>query len=171
MFSKSLRFVLIGVSAAYGLYYLTQGRWLGYLYLFAGALLIYGYFRYGPVFIAFRHVQRKNFERAASLLAQVRDPDLLSLSQRAYFEFASAAVAEHQGNDTTAERHLRAALEHQFRSENDRALTETVLAQVLLKRDAPTPEARDLLERARHRPCKPELKRTIEEVLNSLPEE
>jgi tetratricopeptide (TPR) repeat protein len=170
MFPKPLRFVLIGVSTAYGLYYVTHGQPIGYLYLLAGALLIYGYFRYGPVFIAFHHIRRKNFARAESLLAQVRDPELLSTGQRSYFELASAELAIHRGDHGVAERHLRTALDHRLRSENDRALAEALLGQLLIERGA-VAEAREALERARQRPCQPGVAKAIEEAFKSLPGE
>jgi uncharacterized protein HemY len=170
MFPKPLRFVLIGVSTAYGLYCVMHGQPIGYLYLCASAFLIYGYFRYGPVFIAFRHIRRQNFARAESLLAQVRHPELLSSGQRSYFELASAELAIHRGDHSVAERHLRVALDHRLRTENDRALAEALLGQLLIERGA-LAEARDALERARRRPCKPAVARAIEEAAKSLPAE
>jgi len=170
MFPRALRFVLIGVSTAYGLYYVTHGEPVGYLYLCASAFLIYGYFRYGPVFIAFRHIRRQNFARAERLLAQVRHPELLSSRQRSYFELASAELAIHRGDHSVAERHLRVALDHRLRTENDRALAEALLGQLLIERGA-LAEARDALERARRRPCKPAVAKAIEEAAKSLPTE
>jgi hypothetical protein len=166
MFPRPLRFVLIGVSSAYGLYYVTHGQAIGYLYLFGAALLIYGYFRYGPVFIAFNHVRRGNYERAASLLAQVRDPELLSSQQRGYFELASAELAVRKGNLVHGERHVRAALARKLRTENDRAVAEVMLAQLLFQRGADA-EARAALEQARGRRTNPQTAKMIEDVEKS----
>ncbi len=162
--------MLIAVATGYGTYYVKHGDPVGFLYLCAGALLIYGYFRYGPVFIAFHHVRRKNFERAERLLRQVRDPALLASGQRSYFELASAELALHHGKHADAEHHVRAALAHQLRSENDRALAETLLGQLLIHRGQ-FDEARDALGSARKRPCNPEVKKAIEEVSKLLPAE
>ena len=162
--------MLIVVSTGYGTYYVKHGDPVGFLYLFAGAVLIYGYFRYGPVYIAFHHVRRKNFERGEQLLRQVRHPALLASGQRSYFELASALIALHHGKHDAAEQHVRAALSQKLRSENHRAFAEMLLAQLLIQR-GDFDEARATLESARKRPCSPEVAKTIEEVSKSLPVE
>jgi ParB-like chromosome segregation protein Spo0J len=55
-----------------------------------------------------------------------------------------------------AEQHLQAALAHQLRTDNDRAMAEAVLAQLLIARDQHA-EARALVDQAVTRNCRPSI--------------
>ena len=165
MFSRPVRFLLIVASVAFGGYQLYRGSVAGWFYLLAAALLTYGHFRYGPVWLAFRNARRGNLDRARRLLAQVKDPRLLSPGQRAYFELSSALVAADLKNKQAAENHLRLALEQRLRTHNDRALAEVFLAELLIERGA-ADEAADVLDRAAMQNPKAQVTRMIEELRN-----
>jgi hypothetical protein len=163
MFPTSIRFLLATASAAFGVYQIHRGSIAGGLYVVAGALLIYGHFRYGPVWLALRTARRGNMDRTRRLLAQVHNPRWLTSDQRAYFELTSALVAADRKDDHAAEKHLRLALDHRLRTENDRALLEVMLARILIERGTAN-EADEILARAAARGSRPEVARMIDEL-------
>jgi uncharacterized protein HemY len=159
--------VLIVATLALGLVEVSTGNSIGYWLIAAAALLAFGHFRYGPVWLAFRALRAGDADRAARLLSQVRRPSWLSSPQRAYFEFASGALAAARGADADAERHLRAALAHDLRTANDRCAVELELARVLAKRGDRV-AALDVLAAASTREPKPELAEQLRQVGASL---
>jgi predicted Zn-dependent protease len=163
MFPTSIRFLLVVASAAFGAYQIHRGNVAGGLYLLAAALLAYGHFRYGPVWLALRTARRGNMDRTRRLLEEVHNPDWLTSDQRAYFELTSALVAADRKDDPAAEKHLRLALDHRLRTENDRALVEVMLARILIERGR-AEEADEILARAAARGSKPEVARMIDEL-------
>ncbi len=72
---------------------------------------------------------------AAELLQKVKTPQALGSEERAYFELVSGLVCASRAQNQQAETHLQAALDHHLRTENDRAMAEAVLAQLLVARD------------------------------------
>src|SRR6478735_10330025 len=97
--------------------------------------------------IAFRAVAAGKIDQGAQLLERVKNPTALVGSDRAYFELASGFVCAARGRNADAEQHLRLALESPLRSEDDRALGEAVLAQLLVAREQ-YGEAGSLLDQA-----------------------
>jgi len=150
-----------------GAYLLVAGDYSGVLLLGGAAYLGYSYFRYGVVWQAFREVALGRMEPAARLLRKVTQPESLGSEQRAYFELASGLVCASRVENANAEAHLRRALEHQLRSENDRALAEAVLAQLLVARDELV-EARAIVERAVTRECRPAIAARIKTMREQL---
>lgn len=160
MFTPKLRLLLALASFAMGTYYIVAGRYAGLLLLAASALLGYGYFKYGTVWLAFRQVARGEMDRAARLLDQVKRPEMLDSEQRAYFELAWGLVWASRAQNARSEQHLKLALSHALRTDNDRAMAEAVLAQLLLARNE-IAEARSVLEQAITRSCRPAIAERI----------
>lgn len=168
MFSPRVRALLAAVSFAFGCYQVVSGHYVGLVFFAVAAFLAYGYFKYGTVWLAFRAVARGEMEGAAKLLAQVRKPEALGAQDRGYYELASGFVCASRGQNERAEAHLRAALAHELRTDNDRALAEAVLAQLLIARDEMV-EARKLLERAVGRDSRPAIAARIRAIQSELP--
>lgn len=168
MLTPKLRFVLAIVSFVFGGYRVIAGDYAGLALLAASAFLAYGYFKYGTVWLAFRAVSGGKIEEAAELLQKVKRPSSLGAQERAYYELASGFVCASRAQNEAAEQHLRAALQNQLRTENDRALAEAVLAQLLVARDELT-EARSVLETAKARSCRPAIAARIQALYDELP--
>lgn len=148
MYSIPVRLALVVSSIGFGIYLIRAGDSLGWMLMVVAALLVYGHFRYGTVWLAFRAVKRSDMDRAARLLTQVSNPKTLSSQQRAYFEMVSGMVAAHREQGAEAEQHLQASLDYRLRTENDRAIVEATLAELLAKR-GDISGARALLDSAR----------------------
>jgi hypothetical protein len=125
MFPTSIRFLLATASAAFGVYQIHRGSIAGGLYVVAAALLVYGHFRYGSRVAgasngsSWKHGPHATFARAG---AQSGLADL----------GPAALVAADRKDDHAAEKHLRLAIDHRLRTENDRALVEVMLARILI---------------------------------------
>lgn len=167
MFTPRVRLALAVVSFVLGCYRLIAGDYAGLVLLAASAFITYGYFKYGTVWLAFRAVARGQMEQAAGLLQQVKRPDALRAEDRSYYELASALVCASRAQNEDAERHLRSALAHPLRTENDRGLAEAVLAQLLIARDELT-EARSVLDQAATRACRPAIAQKISALREEL---
>jgi hypothetical protein len=160
--------LLAVVAFALGVYRLLDGDYLGLALLASSAFLAYGYFKYGTVWLAFRAVSAGQVDKAAQLLQQVKRPDTLGAQERAYFELASGFVCASRAQNQQAEQHLRVSLQNELRTQNDRALAEAILAQLLIARDELT-EARSVLSQAATRDARPAIAQRIQALRDELP--
>jgi hypothetical protein len=144
----------------------TGDRWAYGAFGVAG-LIAFGHFRFGSVMLAFRAMQAEQYDRAQRLLKGVHFPQLLSLSQRFYFELASGAVAGHLQQPDVEEQHYRTALEFAANNERDRSVVELELAELLAERGA-AGEALEILDQAREHPCTPSVQDEIDRLTESL---
>lgn len=154
--TPGLRLALAVASFLAGAYLLITNEYAGLLFLGGAAYFGHSYFKYGTVWLAFREVAHGRMEAAAKLLAKVKSPEALSSEQRAYYELASGLVCTSSAQNQRAEQHLQAALAHHLRTDNDRAMAEAVLAQLLIARDQHA-EARALVDKAVTRNCRPSI--------------
>jgi hypothetical protein len=167
MLTNRTRLVVIAAATALGLWRTLTGSSLsGLLFLVAAAILGLGYFRYGPVWLAMRALGRGDTGAAASHLSSISDPQRLGRQSRAYFEMASGLVAAHHGHRGDAERHMRGALDLPLRTENDRALAELTLAELLV--GTANAEASHLLARAAERSTRPQVDAEVRRVRELL---
>jgi tetratricopeptide (TPR) repeat protein len=163
LFTPLIRWLLIGLSFAFGIRELTEGRLVGLLFLAGGLLLFAGHFLYGSVRAAFFALRRGDLARAQRLLD--RSPTRFQTREtRAYRHWVLAALAEARGKLPDARDELRAAIAEGLRTKNDRVLALGTLAaihaklgerdeakKVLAEADAldPEPRVRALLDKVR----------------------
>jgi uncharacterized protein HemY len=168
MFTSSVRLVLIVVVVSLGIYMLTQRNSTGIFLLFAGVLLLVGYFRYGSIWIAFRAYNQGNIEQARKLIGQVRNPQALNAQHQAYYNWIQGGIAASEGKSETAYRLLQAAANGRLRTQNDKSVVEYMLSD-LARSMGNIGLARQHLERARsfsHRPQLDSLLADLEYKLN-----
>ncbi|MEQ1911713.1 MAG: hypothetical protein ABMA15_23040 [Vicinamibacterales bacterium] len=163
MFTRRARIAVMTVAAALGTWRWWTGDPTGAWFLVAAALLAYGHFRYGTVWLAFRALRKGDVDRAGSFLNQVARPGMLSPESRAYYFMVFGLVAASRGQLGEAESALRKALALPLRTENDRALVEVALAELLVTSTSPN-EARELLALAAGRATKPVVSKEVERV-------
>jgi ATP/maltotriose-dependent transcriptional regulator MalT len=167
MLTPRIRLVLAVLAFSFGTYRVIAGDYWGLALLAASALLAYGHFKYGTVWLAFRAVARGQTQKAEQLLRQVRRPAALGARERAYFELASGFVCVSHARNEQAEKHLRLALANELGTSSDRALAEAVLAQLLVARGELS-EARAMLDQARARSCRPAIAQRIQALRDEL---
>jgi hypothetical protein len=111
---------------------LAQGNWWPYAFAPAALLLIYGYFRYGAVQLAFQAHLRGRDADVARFLRQTRYPHLLRPSDKAYFEFLHGMLAAAKGEHATAKAHLETAAKGALRTDNMRSVIRCHLAAIAI---------------------------------------
>jgi hypothetical protein len=77
-------------------------------FLFIG-LVIWGYFKEGPIILAAKQFRNKDYEAAKNLLLSITNPQYLSEKRKPYYEYLLGCIAVHQMDYQTAEQHLEKA--------------------------------------------------------------
>ncbi len=117
------------VWALYARVYQVSGMIFGLL-----AYLTWSHYREGTVFIATQAFQKKDFERARYLLADIKKPESLRKGRRNYYEFMMGNLALKEEDYDAAERHFQIASRLPFRRPNDKAIILVNLANINLRR-------------------------------------
>jgi len=82
-------------------------------------MLIWGYFKEGTIVMAAKAFHNKNYDKAESLLQQVKKPDWLSKKRRGFYEFIYGGICLQRQDFAEAERHYEIAAQYPLRSVND----------------------------------------------------
>lgn len=111
---------------------LAQRNWWPYAFGPPVVLLVWGYFRYGAIQLAFQaHLRGKDAD-VERFLRQTKYPDLLRPSDRAYFEFLHGMLAATKGDHPTAKAHLERAAKGPLRTDNMRSVICCHLAAIAI---------------------------------------
>lgn len=135
MMTSKMRAVVLVVTfcafvwALYARAYQVSGMIFGLL-----AYLTWSHYREGTVFIATQAFQKKDFERARYLLADIKKPESLRKGRRNYYEFMMGNLALKEEDYDAAERHFQIASRLPFRRPNDKAIILVNLANINLRR-------------------------------------
>lgn len=131
------------------------------------ALVVWGYFRNGTVFIAFQQVKKNNPTKAERLLAKIKKPEWLSRSQKAYYHFTRGFVkmSNQQAEDSLSE--FRQALEIGLRTDNDKAIALLNISSLALDLGN-IKEARESLKQAKSFKYIPNLEPEIKRIEREL---
>lgn len=70
------------------------------------ALVIWGYFKEGPIIIAARSFKVKNYAKAKALLHSVKKPELLNKRRKPYYHFMLGSIAVADADYDSAEFYL-----------------------------------------------------------------
>ena len=70
------------------------------------ALVIWGYFKEGPIILAAKQFKLKNYSTAKSLLHSVKNPELLNKRRKPYYHFMLGSIAVADADYNTAELYL-----------------------------------------------------------------
>ncbi|MCJ8209442.1 tetratricopeptide repeat protein [Mucilaginibacter sp. RS28] len=101
--------------------------------LMFSALLIWGYFKEGPIVIAAKHFHDKNYDKAEQLLKTINKPDLLSKKRRGFYEFMMGGINLQRQDYDAAERHYEVAAQYPLRSVNDHVAALAHVANISIR--------------------------------------
>jgi tetratricopeptide (TPR) repeat protein len=137
------------------------------LFFAAAVLFTYGYFRYGSVWQVFQHIKTGEMTKAERLLDSIKNPQLLSGQQKAYYYFSKGLIEAHRNNLDAAESCLKQALDLGLRTANDTSIANLNLANIY-HRKGMFDEARGRLKQASELRHKPQLDEEIQKLKNTL---
>jgi hypothetical protein len=118
MYSKRTRLILAVAAGLLGLWQLSIGSQFGWVTLVVVPLMLWGYYRYGPMVLGFQAYHKGDYNRLTTLLREVSEPTLLRAEDRAYYEFLRGVEAQHRGDFAAGRDHIRAALAGPLRTRN-----------------------------------------------------
>lgn len=171
MYSLPLRILLAAIAVTYGTYQLANGQQSAMLLLFAAALLIYGYFRYGAVRPAFSAMQRGDLKTARKHIGSIMFPQWLSPQSKAYFHWVNAVLTlEDFGNADSAVEQMQLAIGGKLRTSHDRCVATAMLAHVEAAA-GDVQRASALLEQARQIPHRESATVYLDKVRSEFPGE
>ena len=70
------------------------------------AMVIWGYFKEGPIILAAKQFKIKNYRKAKMLLHSVKNPELLNKRRKPYYHFMLGSIAVADADYDTAELYL-----------------------------------------------------------------
>ena len=134
MLTFPLRLSLVLAALLIGVVGVGRGNSIdGAVVLAGGALLIWGYFRSGSLWLALAAYRTGNVERMRDHVRCVRWPRLLSPRWRAYYHWLQGVTLAIEGRIAPARDHLLQSRRWRFRSQHDRSIMECQLADMAIR--------------------------------------
>jgi hypothetical protein len=164
MFPPKVRFALVFICAAVGIYSFTIGEVFPGIALFVvGGLLVYGHISYNRISLIYKHVISGDYGLAEAQLKKIDDAASLSKEQQAYYHFSKGMVAMNKTAFEDAERELNLALDFGLDTENDMAVANFYLAKIYHGQSSFV-IAREFLEKAKKYKTHPNLETHIKQL-------
>jgi len=136
MFTNQARILVIGLFAVALAFFVYQHN-----YQLASAsgvfilILVWGYFREGPIILAAKHYHNNDYERAEELLHQIHKPEWLSNKRRGFYEFMLGGICLKRNDFNQAEKHYELAAQYPLRSANDHVAALAHVANIGLRQN------------------------------------
>jgi tetratricopeptide (TPR) repeat protein len=100
--------------------------------LFIG-LLIWGYFKEGPIILAAKYFHKKDYTKAENLLKQIKNPQWLSKKRRGFYEFILGGICMQKQDFEEAEQHYELATQYPLRTVNDHVAALVHVANISIR--------------------------------------
>lgn len=167
MFTLRGRIICGGIWVLLGAGLLAAGQAWGWACFFMPGLLVFGYFRYGTLVLAFNAYHKGDYRTMREQLQAIRWPQWLNAQHRAYFALLSGVAAYKDGNLLRAQRLLSEVPTERLRTDNMRAILECHRAEIALAAQNRR-IAEEHIGRARALPHKPEVAAALGELERQL---
>lgn len=168
MFNPIIRTILICISFIATFFYFIKEDYLNMsMMLIAAGLFIYGYYRYGTVYVAFQELKKGNYNKAEKLISKIKNPDILNKAQKSYYHFTQGAIASNNEDWDKSYSEWSKALNTGLRTENDISIALVNLANVELERKN-FKEANEFIEKTRELKLKPLIKSETDRIQNEI---
>jgi len=139
-----------------------------YLLVALIAYMVWSHFKEGTVVLASEAFQKKEYDKARKLLADIKNPEYLRKKRRNYYEFISGNLALQLLDDESAERHFQLASRLPFRRPNDKAIILVNLANINLRK-GDYDRVRVYLEKASELEVSSRIAQIINRIQNEIP--
>ena len=168
MFSNYTRIIFGLICFILGCFSLSiENYFLGVILILYSIFSVYLQFAYGTVWKAFQKIKRNDFVRAKKELESIKKPDLLLKSQKGYYYWSLGIISSQEKDLLKAEEYIIKAIDYGVRTDNDMALLNFSLAQILYQREL-IQEAKLYLDKAKNIPHKSIADKYINDFENLL---
>ena len=134
MLIKYGRMIFAAIAFAMAIFWVIKGVYVGATAMLIGVgFIVYGYLKYGTVYLAFRQLKSGKLAEAEKTLNQIKDRDKLNPEHRAYFHFVWGYIyfAEKKHKEAIVE--FEEALKGKIKTTHDQALINVNLSSLYLK--------------------------------------
>jgi tetratricopeptide (TPR) repeat protein len=134
MFTNKARLFVIGIFLLMAAVFIYQRTYelVGVVAVFIG-LLVWGYFKEGPIILAAKHFHKKNYATAEALLRQIKNPQWLSKKRRGFYEFIWGGICMQKQDFEEAEQHYELAAQYPLRTVNDHVAALVHVANISIR--------------------------------------
>ncbi|QKJ30802.1 tetratricopeptide repeat protein [Mucilaginibacter mali] len=134
MFTNKARLFVIAMFLVLGALFAYKHTYelVGVVVVFIG-LLVWGYFKEGPIILAAKHFHKKNYDTAEALLRQIKNPRLLSKKRRGFYEFILGGICMQKQDFEEAEQHYELAAQYPLRTVNDHVAALVHVANISIR--------------------------------------
>lgn len=134
MFTNKARLLVALVFVALLLFFVYQHTYeLAAVALLFIILLIWGYFKEGPIILAAKYFHNKNYDKAEGLLNQIGNPQWLSKKRRGFYEFIMGGICMQKQDFEAAEQHYELAAQYPLRTINDHVAALVHVANISIR--------------------------------------
>src|SRR5690606_16410225 len=131
MYTPILRIILVVFSVVLATFFFSREDYVNMsLALIGAGFFIYGYFKYGTVYVAFQQLKKDNLRKAEELISTIKNPKILSKGQKSYYYFTTGIIALEKKEFDKSHSDLTLALEIGLRTENDKSIVLLNLANI-----------------------------------------
>ncbi len=136
MFTNQARILVICIFAAlFGFFVYQHTYELASAAIVFILLLVWGYFKEGPIILAAKYYHANDFEHAEALLLQIHKPEWLSKKRRGFYEFMWGGICLKRNDFVQAETHYELAAKYPLRSANDHVAALVHVANLGLRKN------------------------------------
>lgn len=128
-----MRLIVAALSFVCGLYMALYLNHFAWIFLIAALLLCWDALRNASVWAGFGAFRHGDLLTVRAAVQQVRWPQLLSPSSRAYYQWLKGTLEAADGRLGAAKVHLLLAVSGELHTENDRSLLHCLLAEIALQ--------------------------------------
>ena len=134
MYTPLIRLILSSFAFLYGGYklYLDPSNIEGWLFLFAGGALVWGYFKYGTIWKAWRLYEKNDLDGLEVQLSYIKKPEWLNAQNKAYYYLLKGVVLSKNGQWETAYKNFEIATKGPLRTENVLSIVHVYLADTAI---------------------------------------
>lgn len=165
MFTPLIRLILSIFSFIYGGYriYHSFQDIEGWLFLFAGTALIWGHFRYGTIWRAWKFYMKNDLTGLEKQLSYIKNPELLNPQNKAYYHLLNGVILSRDEKWEEAFKDFKIASKGPLRTENALSIVYVCLADsaIFLNDKA---SAKEYLQKARELEHNEGVLKVIQEV-------
>ena len=168
MLNKKTRFVVIVIAFIVGIISsFFNIYWLSALCGVIALYMIFAYFKYASVSLAFKKIRQKNLKSAYSLLLDTPNPNRLTRGEKTYYYWGMGIIKISEDKFDEAEREFYNALRFGITTANNMVVINLSLAQICMYKEE-YEKAKVYLGEARRIPHRPQLNVILYELESRL---